>query len=243
MNPDALFTLSYGIYVIGTTDGERLNAQISNSVMQVTNTPVRLAAAINKRALTHNNLIRTGKFTVTVLSQTAGLEYIGRFGFKSGRETSKFESNIKFALAPSGCPYPEEHALAYSDLAVVDKFNVGTHTLFIGESDHFEIISTGTPMTYSYYRENLRGKTPPTAPTYRAVAGDEVPAGFKAPADIAEVDRTKQEYVCNVCGYIYDPEKGDPQHGIPAGTAFDDIPDNWVCPVCGAAKKDFSPMI
>jgi flavin reductase (DIM6/NTAB) family NADH-FMN oxidoreductase RutF/rubredoxin len=241
VNPDALFTLSYGVYVIGTTDGERFNAQISNSVMQVTNTPVRLAAAVNKNALTHENLMKTGKFTVTVIGDSADLEYIGRFGFKSGRDTSKFK-DIKFALAPSGCPFPEEHALAYFDLNVVDQFDVGTHTLFIGESNHFEIIGEGVPLTYSFYRERLRGKTPPTAPTYRAVAGDEVPEGFTSPGDVVEIDKTKQKYVCNICGYIYDPVKGDPQHGIPAGTAFDDIPDNWVCPVCGATKKDFSPM-
>ena len=209
--------------------------------MQVTNTPVRLVASVNKKALTHDYLMQTGKFTVTVLADTASLEYIGRFGFKSGRDMSKFD-NIKYALSPSGCPYPREHALAYFDLKVVDKFDVGTHTLFIGESDHFEIIGQGTPMTYSFYRENLKGKTPPTAPTYRAVAGDEVPEGYTASTEVAEVDKSKQKYVCNICGYIYDPEKGDPQHGIEAGTAFEDIPDNWVCPVCGATKKDFSPM-
>lgn len=50
------------------------------------------------------------------------------------------------------------------------------------------------------------------------------------------------KYICNVCQWVYDPEKGDPDGGIPAGTAFEDIPDNWVCPVCGVSKSDFSPL-
>lgn len=51
-----------------------------------------------------------------------------------------------------------------------------------------------------------------------------------------------KKYVCNVCGYVYDPEKGDPDSGIAPGTAFDDIPEDWVCPVCGVSKSDFSPV-
>lgn len=51
-----------------------------------------------------------------------------------------------------------------------------------------------------------------------------------------------KKYVCNVCGYEYDPEVGDPENCIAPGTAFEDIPDDWVCPLCGVGKEDFSPM-
>ncbi|HHN46162.1 MAG TPA: rubredoxin [Planctomycetes bacterium] len=50
-----------------------------------------------------------------------------------------------------------------------------------------------------------------------------------------------QKYVCDICGYVYDPAKGDPSNNVPAGTPFDKLPDDWVCPVCGAPKDDFSP--
>ncbi len=50
-----------------------------------------------------------------------------------------------------------------------------------------------------------------------------------------------QKYVCEVCGYVYDPAQGDPEAGVAPGTAFDDLPDNWTCPVCGASKDEFSP--
>jgi rubredoxin len=50
-----------------------------------------------------------------------------------------------------------------------------------------------------------------------------------------------QKYVCNVCGYIYDPTEGDPDSGIAPNTNFEDLPDEWVCPICGVGKTDFSP--
>ncbi|HPD56995.1 MAG TPA: rubredoxin [Smithellaceae bacterium] len=50
-----------------------------------------------------------------------------------------------------------------------------------------------------------------------------------------------KKYVCGICGYVYDPDKGDADGGIPKGTAFEDLPDDWACPVCGASKDEFSP--
>lgn len=50
------------------------------------------------------------------------------------------------------------------------------------------------------------------------------------------------KYVCTICDYVYDPEDGDPENGIPAGTSFDDLPDDWLCPVCGVSKEDFEEV-
>jgi rubredoxin len=58
---------------------------------------------------------------------------------------------------------------------------------------------------------------------------------------IPERREDMQKYVCNVCGYIYDPEEGDPDNDVEPGTAFEDLPDDWVCPLCGASKDEFSP--
>ena len=52
---------------------------------------------------------------------------------------------------------------------------------------------------------------------------------------------TMKKYICKVCGYVYDPEVGDPDNGVQPGTAFEDIPDDWVCPLCGGGKEDFEP--
>jgi rubredoxin len=88
------------------------------------------------------------------------------------------------------------------------------------------MISDDEPMTYAFYREIKGGKSPKTAPTY-------IQEDFKK-----EVDKM-QKYKCTVCGYIYDPEQGDPDSGIKPGTLFENLPDNWVCPVCGADKSLF----
>lgn len=81
-------------------------------------------------------------------------------------------------------------------------------------------------MTYAYYHEIKGGKAPKTAPTYNKGANKK------------ETKKMKK-YVCTVCGYVYEPEKGDPDSGIKPGTPFEQLPDDWVCPVCGADKSAF----
>ena len=164
---EALFTLSYGLYIVTSHKDGRLNGQISNAVMQVTDTPPRLAAAINKDSLTHEFVGDSGVFAVTVLAESAPKKLIGLFGFRSGRDTDKF-SQVSHEIGPNGCPVVLDHSLACMDVRVEATLVCGTHSVFVGEIIGSRIIGTGTPMTYAYYREVLGGKTPPTAPTYRA---------------------------------------------------------------------------
>ncbi len=165
MDIAALFALNYGLYVVGSRSGDKLNGQISNAVFQITADPVRIAVAINRTELTHELITSAGKCCVSVLSQEARLEFIGKFGFRTGRDVNKF-SDIPYSLAPSGCPYPKENVLAFIDLDITRSVDVDTHTLFIGDLIDCDITGEGTPMTYSYYREVLCGKTPPTAPSH-----------------------------------------------------------------------------
>ena len=83
-------------------------------------------------------------------------------------------------------------------------------------------------MTYDYYHQVKRGTTPETAPTF-----------IKTETAPKRHQPEMQKYICTVCNYIYDPLIGDPDGGIQPGTAFEDIPDSWVCPVCGAKKSAF----
>ncbi len=103
---------------------------------------------------------------------------------------------------------------------------MGTHTIFIGEVVDAAVLTDEEPMTYAYYHLVKRGATPKAAPTYLKEEGG---------------DRM-DTYECTVCGYIYDPEKGDPDSGIAPGTPFEELPDDWVCPVCGAAKDQFEKV-
>jgi len=225
MNSAALHKLGYGMYVIGARKDERLNGQIANTVFQITSQPPTIAVSINKNNLTHEFITASKVLAASVLSQDTPLSFIGHFGFKSGRDIDKFEG-INYRIGETRAPVVTDNALAYLEAKVIQELDVGTHTIFVGELVGAEVLREGEPMTYAYYHQVKRGTTPKTAPSY-----------------IEERVKTKVvKYKCTVCGYIYDPELGDPDGGIAPGTPFEAIPDDWVCPVCGAAKSEFEKI-
>ena len=157
--------LSYGLYIVTSKDGDRVNGQVVNTVVQVTSEPPRLAVIINKKNLTHEFIKHSNVFGITVLDESVPLSFIGPFGFKSGREVNKF-ARVKFRLGITGCPLLTEHAISVVEAEVVDEIDVGTHTIFIGDAVRSEVIKPGRPLTYHYYHEVLKGKSPRNAPTY-----------------------------------------------------------------------------
>ena len=224
MNPKALYNISYGLYIITSKKGDLLNGQIANTAFQISNDPATIAVSINKNNLTHEYIKDSKFFAVSVIAQEAPLSLIGQFGFKSGREVDKFEG-IKKNLTKNGVPYVDDHTLSYIEAKVVYEFDAGTHTVFVGQITEAEVLGEGAPMTYAYYQQVKRGSVPPSAPTFNKKE--------------EEKGLPSERYVCSVCGYVYDPEVGDPDSGIAPGTPFADLPDDWVCPVCGASKKEF----
>ena len=227
MNTKALRSLSYGLYVVASQKQGKLNAQIANTVIQVTSEPPTVAVCINKQNLTHEFISQSKVFTASMLSQDTPLSFIGHFGFKSGREIDKLK-DVNYKLGESGAPIVLDHSLAYLEARVINQVDVGTHTIFIGELVGADVIREGEPMTYAYYHQVKRGTTPKTAPSYIEERKETVSKMAK--------------YKCSVCGYIYDPQVGDPDGGIKPGTPFEKIPDDWVCPVCGASKDQFEKI-
>jgi flavin reductase (DIM6/NTAB) family NADH-FMN oxidoreductase RutF/rubredoxin len=227
VNPKALHNLSYGLYVIGSREGDRFNGQIANTVIQVTSEPPTIAVCINKQNLTHEFISESKVFTASILSQDTPLSFIGHFGFKSGREVDKLK-DVNYKLGEAEAPIVLDHSLAYLEARVINQVDVGTHTIFIGELVEADVLSEGEPMTYAYYRQVKRGTTPKTAPSY-------IEERKEAVSKMAK-------YECTVCGYTYDPELGDAGGGIKPGTPFEEIPDDWVCPVCGASKDQFEKI-
>jgi flavin reductase (DIM6/NTAB) family NADH-FMN oxidoreductase RutF len=225
MDERALFKVSYGLYVVSSTDGERFNGQIANALAQVTAEPIEVAVSVNKQNLTHEFISKSRVFAVSVLSIDTPLSFVGHFGFRSGRELDKF-AEVEYKTGATGAPVVLDNAVAYYEVEVFDELDVGTHTIFVGKVIEAEVLSDGEPMTYAYYHAVKRGKTPRTAATY---------IEEKKPVEVEGMDR----YVCTVCGYVYDPAVGDPDGGIEPGTAFEDLPDDWVCPVCGSGKEVF----
>jgi flavin reductase (DIM6/NTAB) family NADH-FMN oxidoreductase RutF/rubredoxin len=227
MDLRVLHNCTYGLYVIGSRKGDRFNGQIANTVFQVTSDPPTIAVSINKQNLTHEFISESKVFTASILSQDTPLSFIGHLGFKSGKEVDKLK-DVKYKLGETKAPIVLDHSLAYLEAKVINQVDVGTHTIFIAKVVGADVLGEGEPMTYAYYHNVKRGTTPKTAPSYIEERKEKVSKMAK--------------YECTVCGYIYDPQLGDPDGGIKPGTPFEEIPDGWVCPVCGAAKDQFKKV-
>jgi flavin reductase (DIM6/NTAB) family NADH-FMN oxidoreductase RutF len=165
MNLKALYNLGYGLYVVCSRKGDKFNGQIANTVIQVTSEPPAVAVCINKTNLTHEFIEESRVFTASVLSQDTPLSFIGNFGFKSGRDTDKFEG-INYITGETQAPIVTDNSLAYLEVRVTQEVDVGTHTIFIGELVGADVLKEGEPMTYAYYHQVKRGTTPRTAPSY-----------------------------------------------------------------------------
>lgn len=227
LDTKALYKLSYGVYIITAGKEGKCNGQIANTVVQVSSEPPTIAISINKKNYTHDLIRENGSFAVSVLSKEASLSLIGNFGFKSGRDFDKFQG-VKYQAGTFCARIVTDYTVAYFEAKVLKEVDVYTHTIFIGEITDAKVLNDAQPMTYDYYHQIKRGGTPPSAPTY-------VPPTPQQP----KKEATGEKYECKVCGYIYDPVVGDPDSGIPPGTPFEKLPENWVCPVCKAPKSQF----
>lgn len=233
MNKTALQKCSYGIYIVSSKKGEKLNGQIANTVFQVTSDPPTISVCINKANLTHGFIMESRAFSVSILAEDAPMQFIGRFGFKSGRDIDKFEG-VNYRMGKTEMPFVTDHATGYMECELTGSMDVGTHTIFVGRVIDADMISDGRPMTYEYYHQVKGGKSPKIAPTYAEPAQEVKQAEKEAPK--------MESYRCTVCGYVYDPAQGDSTAGIDQGIAFDNLPDSWVCPVCGAPKSEFEKV-
>jgi flavin reductase (DIM6/NTAB) family NADH-FMN oxidoreductase RutF len=165
MKPKALHQISYGLYVIAARKDDKINGQIANTVFQITSKPPTLAVSINKENYTHEFISESRSFVVNVLDRDTGMVFIGRFGFRCGRDIDKFDG-IKHRLSQLGNPILEENSIAFLEVRVDIEVDVGTNTIFIGEVVDADIIGDGEPLTYAYYHLVKKGKAPKAAPTY-----------------------------------------------------------------------------
>lgn len=210
MNNRAFYNLSYGVYLCTTWDEGRPVGCVANSAMQITSSPASIAVSINKNNYTHKCISETGYFAITVLGEKSEPALIGRFGFQTGKDSDKF-SGVAYRVRGK-LPVPDD-GVAWFSCKVTDKMETATHTVFLGEVIDADLLKQDAPMTYAYYHKVLKGKTAANAPTY---IQEEAPQA------------TAERYVCDVCGYEYD------------GTVpFEQLPDDWVCPLCGVGKEHF----
>jgi len=235
INLDALFQLNYGMYILSSTKAYAVNGCIVNTVFQLTPEPPTVAASVSRENLTHEYIKDSGVFAVSILAEESPIKFIGMLGFRSGKAFDKFH-DIASKRGVTGSPIVLENTTGYVEAQVINSIEVETHTIFIGKIVACEQFDNGKiAMTYNYYRDVKGGKTPRTAATYKAKSSDSTQSVNSKGAKVM------QKYKCSMCGYIYDPAKGDPDNGVEPGTAFEDIPDNWVCPECGVGKDEFEP--
>jgi len=231
MNIESYFKISYGLYIVTTQSGDNKGGYIANTLFQVTASPPQYAISCNKNNYTTGLIKQSGVFGFSVLSEKANPALIGNFGYKSGRDFDKFEG-VNYFNGKSGIPIVTDSSVAWFECKVKQSFEVGTHIIFIGEVvDNGIIEEKGKPLTYSYYREVLKGYSPKNAPTYIEKE--------KIESTTEKIEQQSEVWQCQLCHFEYESAKGDPISGIPAGTSFLDLPDDWVCPICGADKSMF----
>ncbi len=227
MDLKVLHKISYGVYVIASKRGDEINGLVANSVIQTSADPATISVCLNRDNYTNRFIEESGVFTISILEEDTPMDLIGNFGFHSGRDRDKF-AEVEYGTGKTGTPFIKDHSVGYIEAEVVDSVDVETHTIFICKLVNAESFNDKDPMTYAYYHQVKNGKSPKSAPTY---IKEEIESEYES-----------GKYQCEVCGYIYDPAKGDPDNGIEVGTSFADLPDDWVCPLCGVGKDQFKEI-
>lgn len=210
MDRTAFYDMTYGVFVLGAMDGARPVGCVVNTVIQLTSDPVVVGVSVNHKNFTNECIKKTGLFSVSILSEEIPMETISIFGFRSGRNTDKF-AGIRSHMKTPGVPVLSDKICGTLVCRMVDSTELSTHTFFIAEVlDAVRAENPLPPMTYAYYQKVKNGTVPKNAPSY-------IPP------------EKKEQWVCSVCGYVYDNSEGP----------FENLPDDWTCPRCGMPKSVF----
>ncbi len=174
-----MYKISYGLYMLTTTDGEKQNGCIINTLSMLTDNPKRVTLFVNKANYSNELLKKTGIFNVSVLSESVPFEVFKHFGFVSGREKDKFAEG-SYRQSENGLNYLPVYTNAVLSGKVVDSYDYGTHTLFVAEITEAKVLSTEKSVTYDYYQANIK------------------------PKPAAKAESKVEKWVCKVCGYTHE---------------------------------------
>ena len=163
MNTKALYNLTYGVYLLSARDGEKDNACIINTAVQVANNPTRISVAVIKANLTNEIIAKTGRFNLSAITTEAEFSLFQLFGMKSGRDGDKFQSFTDVARSENGLYYMTKWANAFFSLKVVESQDLGSHTLYIAELEDAEVLSSAPSCTYGYYQSTIKKSAPKPA--------------------------------------------------------------------------------
>lgn len=244
MKVKAFHKLSYGLYLIASEYQGKKSGYIANTAFQVTSEPPQMAISCHKDNFSAQIILNSGAFSVSVLKREVNMKIIGDFGFMSSTDINKF-AGINYLKGLSGSPIVTDSAVAWFDCKVLKSIDLGSHYLIIGEVIDSDELSDEEPLTYQYYREKYKMFSPKNSPTY--IEKSKLEAETSATAVTVEEPEHEhifdgENYICQICGYTYNPEEGDPTMGIPPGTPFEKLPEDYKCPVCNASKEYFKPV-
>lgn len=181
MDKKAMYQLTYGLFVLTANENGRDNGCIINTAIQVTSDPNRISIAVNKANLTHDMIMNTKKFSVSVISEAADFALFQRFGFQSGRDVDKFAGFSDFERGHNGTCYVTKGTNAFISGWVQETVDLGSHTLFIAGVTDMEVLSKVPSATYAYYQNNIKPK----------------------PQPVGKTQEGKTIWRCTVCGYEY----------------------------------------
>jgi Conserved protein/domain typically associated with flavoprotein oxygenases, DIM6/NTAB family len=173
----AMLKLTYGLFVLTAKDGDKDNGCIINTATQITMSPPRISIAVNKANFTHDMILKTKMFNLSILTENAPYQVFEQFGLQSGRDTDKFAGSDYNTRAENGLRYLPKYTNGVISAQTIDTFDYGTHTLFIADITQSFSLSSDSSMTYQYYFDNVKPKTP---------------------------QNHKAGFVCKICGYIYE---------------------------------------
>lgn len=181
MDQKAMYKLSYGLFVLTAKEGEKDNGCIINTAIQAASSPNQISICVNKANYTHDMIIRTGAFTVSVISQNAEFDLFKHFGFQSGKEMNKFAAFDDCRRGANGVYYITRGTNAFMSVRVDQTVDMGSHSMFVGEVTDMKILSDSASVTYDYYLKNIKPK----------------------PQEVAKTEGGQTIWRCSVCGYEY----------------------------------------
>ena len=262
MDPRAMFNISYGLYIIGTADTAGHKAAcVVNTVLQVTENPLRVVVAINKKNDTHDTIVRAKQFSISILDQSTSFDTIKHFGFQSSRNVDKFQNPPVSTKMADNLPVVTQGVNTVLKCHAIKVTDLGTHSLFLADVVDAKIISDLPTLTYTYYQENVKPK-PSKPKSDKTVWRCEI-CGFEI-----EADELPADYICPLCGHGKDafvkvssskeaPKPESVKTVLPAEPTVagakkiwrcetcgyeieaESLPDDFLCPICSRDKSAF----
>ncbi|HEY9060721.1 MAG TPA: flavin reductase [Pseudobacteroides sp.] len=179
MDNKALFNIGYGLYVLTARDGDTDNGCIINTVMQVASNPILIAIGVNKQNFTHDIILKTKEFNISVLTKGTPFKVFEHFGYQSGRTVNKFDNCSTKLRSENGIVYMSEYINSGLFCKVLEMIDFGTHTMFKAEVMDANILADDETLTYTYYQKYIKPKPQ---------------------------EAHKTGWQCNMCGYVYEGE-------------------------------------